>query len=390
MSDDLGDEKLMEREIPYWLAFHQLSGAGIGTAKVKLLYEYFGSLEKAWEATSDDLRSLKWLTLDLISNFISRRAQIDPVALMNSVNRASAKVYPLFHPEYPQALREISDPPLVLFVKGSFSAADWQPAVGVVGTRKPSSYGRGLAKDIARGLAQSGATIISGMALGVDSLAHWGAIECGGRTLAVLGCGVDYCYPSSNRHLHEKLCSGSHGAVISEFFPGTKPEPWKFPARNRIIAGMSQALVVVEAGLTSGSLITARIAFEQNREVFAIPGRVDSPASAGTNQLIARNQAHLITKYADVLTEMNWVAVSRDGSQERSMVELFGREKEIFTLIEQEPIQFDVLCQKLGMGAPELSASLTMLELAGAVTRLPGDWYERQRSTYQEHSQKIL
>ena len=153
---------------------------------------------------------------------------------------------------------------------------------------------------------------------------------------------------------------------------------------------MSQAVVVVEAGLTSGSLITAKMAFEQNREVFAIPGRVDSPVSQGTNQLIGRLQAHLMTGYADVLTEMNWVPAPMVDGERRTMVELFGREKEIFDLIEQEPIQFDLLSQKLSMSAHELSASLTMLELAGIVTRLPGDWYERQKASFQAPKQKIL
>lgn len=376
--------------MPYWLGFHHIVGSGIGTQKIKLLYEHFGSLKSAWEATYQDLRHLEFLNSELINAFIYKRSNVDLEGLVRIVHQAGAAVYPIYHPEYPPALREINDAPLALFVKGSYSVDYFNQAVGVVGTRTPTSYGRGLAKDIARGLAQCGATVISGMAIGIDSLAHWGAIECGGKTLAVLGSGVDHCYPSSNKPLYEKLCSGSHGAVVSEFFPGVKPEPFRFPARNRIIAGMCQALVVVEAGVNSGSLITAKSAFEQNREVFAIPGRVDSPASEGTNQLIARNQAHLITKFTDVLTEMNWVPAPEIDGQARTMVELFGREKEIYDLIEQEPVQFDVMCQQLGIGAHELSASLTMLELAGIVTRLPGDWYERHRSSFQAQRQKIF
>ena len=390
MSAELSDQKLVLAEMPFWLAFHQVGVAGLTARKIKLVYEYFGSLEKAWQATSGELRPLQFLTSEVIQTFISKREGVDPQALVSTVKKAGAEVYSFYHEEYPPSLREINDPPLVLFVKGRYSVEDLHQTVGVVGTRQPTSYGRGLAKEIARGLAQSGATVISGMALGIDSLAHWGAIECGGKTLAILGCGVDFCYPSSNKPLYEKLCSGTHGAVISEFFPGTKPEPWRFPARNRIIAGMSQALVVVEAGVTSGSLITAKMAFEQNREVFAIPGRVDSPASEGTNQLISRNQAHLITNYADVLTEMNWVPAPFIEGERRTMVELFGKEKEIFDLIEQEPIQFDVLSEKLGMGAHELSASLTILELAGIISRLPGDWFERHKSSFQAHGQKIL
>ena len=390
MAQEVGDQKQIQDELPFWLAFHQVAVPGLTPRKIKLVYEFFGSLKKAWQASSSELRPIQFLTSEIIAAFVAKRETIDPDALLATVKDAGASIYPFYHEEYPPTLREINDPPLVLFVKGSYSFDDLHQTVGVVGTRQPTSYGRGLAKDLARGLAQSGATVISGMALGVDSLAHWGAIECGGRTLAVLGCGVDVCYPSSNKPLYEKLWSGTHGAVLSEFFPGTRPEPWRFPARNRIISGMSQALVVVEAGVTSGSLITARLAFEQNREVFAIPGRVDSPASEGTNQLIARNQAHLITRFEDVLREMNWVPAPIIDGERRTMVELFGKEKEIFDLIEQEPIQFDVLLQKLGMGAHELSASLTMLELAGIISRLPGDWFERQKSSFQAQGQKIL
>ena len=384
MSEEIGNEKQIERELPYWLAFHQLTGAGIGPRKALKMYEAMGSLKLVWEANYGELRALELLSSEHINNFITRRQMINPDDLLAMVRKTGVQIYSFYHPEYPPTLREIIDPPLVLFVRGSYRVEDVPHAIGVVGTRKPSSYGRVLAKDFARGLAQNGATIISGMAVGIDSLAHWGAIECGGRTLAILGSGVDVCYPSSNRPLHDKLISGSHGAVMSEWFPGTTPEPWRFPARNRIIAGMARALVVIEAGFTSGSLITAKLAFEYNREVFAIPGRIDSPTSDGTNAIIARNQAHLITKFQDVLTEMNWVARAKDEVGEpRTMIELFGKEKDIFSAIEQEPIQFDDLVQKLGIGAHELSASLTMLELAGVVTRLPGDWYERQVSTFQ-------
>jgi DNA processing protein len=215
------------------------------------------------------------------------------------------------------------------------------------------------------------------MALGVDSLAHWGAIEANGRTVAVLGCGVDVCYPSSNKPLYKSLTEADDQAVVSEFLPGTKPETWRFPARNRIISGMSQALVVVEAGESSGALITAQMAFEQNREVFAIPGRVDSPMSIGTNGLIARNMAHLCRNYMDIMNEMDWVASAR-GEKLPAVVELYGREREVFELVSPQPVHFDYLLEKTGMNTGELSATLTMLELAGVVARLPGDWYARE------------
>jgi DNA processing protein len=383
MSDEHLEQSIIELDLPYWLAFHQLSGSGLGSRRVRLLFEHFHSLQKAWEATAGDLKELRWLTLEMISSFIERRAHIYPQQLADLVQKSGVQAYSFYHPQYPALLREINDPPLVIFVRGRFEASFFQQSVGIVGTRNPTSYGKHLAKEFARSLASCGATIISGMAVGVDSLAHWGAIECGGTTLAVLGSGVDHCYPTSNRPLHEKLASGTHGALLSEFFPGVKPEQWRFPARNRIISGLSKAVLVIEAGETSGSLITAKLAFEQNREVFAIPGRIDSEASRGTNHLIARNMAHLVTEYQDILREMNWVPASAPAGDVATMVELFGKEREIFELISQEPIHFDVISQKLSISANELSASLTMLELAGVVSRLPGDWYERQKSSFQ-------
>jgi DNA processing protein len=251
---------------------------------------------------------------------------------------------------------------------------DMSHNVGIVGTRTPTALGQKLAKEISSGLAQSGVTIVSGMALGIDSLAHWGALESKGKTVAVLGSGVDYCYPSSNRHLYQALTEGGNGAVISEFFPGTKPEKWHFPARNRIISGMSQALAVIEAGEISGALITAKMAFEQSREVFAVPGRLNDRMSAGTNDLIAKNMAHLLRSYTDILEDMGWVSTGVSQTVP-TIVELYGREREVFELMSLEPVHFDHLAEKTGMNTGELSATLTMLELGGLISRLPGDWY---------------
>jgi DNA processing protein len=265
---------------------------------------------------------------------------------------------------------------LILYVNGKLHPDYMRTTIAIVGTRRPSSYGQRYAKEIARHLARAGATIISGMAVGVDSLAHWGAIDGGGRTVAVLGCGADVCYPAGNRPLFKRLSEGDDGAVVSEFFPGTKPEPWRFPARNRIISGLSQAVLVVEAGQTSGSLITAKLAFEQSREVFALPGRIDNAMSAGTHQLIKENVAHIFISPDAMLKELGWASVPV-GKAIPTVVELYGKEKDIHELISNEPIHFDHLIERSGMAAGELSATLTMLELAGVVERLTGDWYTR-------------
>lgn len=375
------DDLWTDEEQAHWLAFDQLSGPGLGVSRLRLLYDRMQSMKVAWTASRDELRSLGIINYDVIDAFIEKRKAIEPEALLEKVRKENIQAYPLYHPMYPMRLREIHDPPVVIYINGRLTPDDLIYAIGVVGTRRPSSYGQRYAKEIAKGLAQSGATVVSGMAVGVDSLAHYGAIEGGGRTVAVLGCGPDVCYPSSNRPLFKKLVTGEHGAVISEFFPGTKPEPWRFPARNRIISGITKGLAVIEAGETSGSLITAKLAFEQNREVFALPGRVDNPMSKGTNKLIGGHTAHVLTSAEDILNELNWATASLGGPIP-TVVELFGREKEIYELISAEPVHFDHLIERSGLKSGELSATLTMLELAGMVERLPGDWYSRQNTSF--------
>lgn len=367
----------LAKELCFWLGFDQMTGVGLGAKRTRMLFEHFLSAEAAWNATASELKTLPWMKSEQIEQFIQKRAEIDFDKLLAVLEKASVTALPFYHPLYPARLREIADPPLVLYMKGQLTPQELDHSIAIVGTRRPTAYGQRLAKEFARGLAEAGATIVSGMAVGIDSLCHWGAIEGGGRTVAVLASGPDLCYPTSNKPLYNGLIDGTHGAVLSEFFPGTKPEPWRFPARNRIISGLSKGVVVIEAGATSGSLITADIGFEQSREIFALPGRVDAPMSMGCNKLIAANKAQLVMNYVDVLNCLNWVSVPtrRDVP---TMVELFGREKEVFDLVTTEPIHFDVLSQRLEMSAGELSATLTMLELAGIVERLPGDWYSRQ------------
>lgn len=379
---NLDDDLWTADEQAHWLAFDQLSGPGLGVIRLKQLFELTQSMKVVWTASRDELRSYALLSIDAIDAFIEKRKAIDPHALLDKVLRENIQAYPLYHPLYPMRLREIHDPPIILYINGQLTPDDMVYAVGVVGTRRPSSYGNKYAKEISRNLARAGATVVSGMAVGVDSLAHWGAIEGGGKTVAVLGCGPDVCYPSGNRPLFKALTSGEHGAVVSEFFPGTKPEPWRFPARNRIISGLVKGLAVIEAGETSGSLITAKLAFEQNREVFALPGRVDNPMSKGTNKLIGSHTAHVLNSHEDILNELRWASAPSNGQQLPAMVELYGKEKDVFELISAEPIHFDHLIERSGLAAGELSATLTMLELAGMVERLPGDWYSRQTTSF--------
>lgn len=372
------DEPIFDdEELGYWLAFEQMNGVGI--KRVSALLRNFETMKAVWKANALELSAKEFQGLigrELANSIVAQREKAEPEKLLAACRDKGIAVIPHHHPEYPPLLREIHDPPMILFMRGNLKPVDLQAAVAIVGTRKPTTYGKGLSRELAKDLASQGVTIVSGMAYGIDSLAHWGALDAGGRTVAVLGCGPDVCYPPTNRNLYDKIVLEGQGCVLSEFFPGTQPETWRFPARNRIISGLSKGTIVIEADETSGSLITADLAFQQNRQVFSIPGRIDSRMSRGTNFLIKANKAMLITSHEDVMKELGWTPSPR-GAEIPVVVELFGREKEILEMVSLEPVHFDHLCHKSGMSPGELSATLTMLELAGVVARQPGDWYAR-------------
>ncbi len=367
-----------EDETAYWVAFDKLSGTGLGIARLKMLYERFGSLKEVWHLPARDLPEIRGLTKEQLQSFEEQRRIVNPEVFMAELFQKGVTALPYCHPLYPYLLRDIADAPLVLYMKGKLTPLDFAHCVAIVGTRKPTAYGQKYAKEISKNLSLQGATIVSGMALGVDSFAHWGAIENNAKTIAVLGCGIDICYPSSNRNLYKKLAEEGSGAVISEYYPGTKPEKWMFPARNRIVSGLCHATIVIEAGIDSGAIITGQLAFEQNRHTFALPGRIDNEMSKGTHKLIADSKARILTDWKDVLSDLNWISKSNSNVTEiPTIIELFGREKDVFELLTREPIHFDFLAQQTGMGGGELSATLTMLELAGLVNRHPGDWFSK-------------
>jgi DNA processing protein len=259
----------------YWVGFNLVRG--IGAVRMKNLLDYYGNLEIAWNAPAGGLIAAG-LPARVVENFIQVRSSVDLEKVMEKIFSQGVKVYTWEDEIYPKRLKEIAQPPPVLFVKGSINVEDdW--AVSVVGTRRVTAYGRQIATEIARFLAENGVTVVSGLARGVDAIAHQTAIQAGGRTIAVLGSGVDVIYPPEHRKLAEEI--SSQGAVISDYAMGTQPESTNFPPRNRIIAGLSLATIVVEAGEKSGALITAKFAADQGREVFAVPGSILTPQSEG-------------------------------------------------------------------------------------------------------------
>ncbi len=283
-----------DRELACWVAFSRVQG--LGAARIRRLQAHFGALADAWKAPRAGLLAAG-LEPELVDRVLAARARRDPAADLEACRRLGLKVLTWADPDYPDRLRVIDYSPAVLFVKGNFLPAQaW--AVAVVGTRRPTYYGRQVARALSRDLAAGGVTVVSGLAVGIDTEAHLGALEAGGWTLAVLGSGLDQVYPWENRQLADRIAEA--GALITEFPPGTQPAAQNFPIRNRIISGLSLGVVVVEADEASGALITAGYAADQGRDVFAVPGPITSPQSRGTNRLI-QDGAGLVTGADDIL-----------------------------------------------------------------------------------------
>lgn len=294
----------------------------------------------------------------------------DEIAL---IEKAGARVVAFTDAGYPPLLREINDPPVMLYVKGELPDFE-SPAVAVVGTRHPSHYGLKMSEVIARDLAYSGVTVVSGMARGCDTAAHKGALFAKGRTIAVLGTGVDVPYPGENAKLYAQILEA--GAVVSEFPMSTPPAPYNFPKRNRIISGLSLGVVVVEAPLRSGALQTARLALDYNRDVFAVPGPVTSPKSMGTNRLI-KEGAMLVETAADVLGALNITGESRAAAGTEPLA-LSGDERVVWDSIKDDPVHIDAIISATGLSAPVASALLLDMELRGLVVQTPGMCFLRR------------
>ena len=354
----------------FWLGFNHVKG--IGAVRLRALYAHFGSLEIAWHAAPADLQAAGLDQRSLRSLLESRR-ELDLDRISDQVDALGASVLTIEDPDYPARLQNQSDSPPVLYVKGTLLERD-QWAVAFVGTRSATSYGRTVTRQLAGALAQSGVTIISGMALGIDAAAHRAAIEAGGRTFAVLGCGIDVVYPPDHHELAAAI--QDHGALITEYPPGTPPESSHFPARNRIVSGLSMGVVVVEAPAKSGALITANLAADQGREVFAVPGNITNRNSQGTNRLIQEG-ATLVMHPDDILEELNLVRVPIQAREEVEAVAPANEvEASLLALLVDEPLHIDELCQLSELPITQVSSTLALMELKGIVQRVENMRYQ--------------
>jgi len=354
-------------EVKYWVGFSLIPG--IGRAKFYLLQNHFGNLGRAWHASAAELRSAG-LDSKSADTIIARRPRMSLDAELDKLEKYNVKVITADNAGYPRRLKEIYDYPPVLYVRGTLIPEDeW--AIAVVGTRRASIYGRQVTEEIVANLARHKITIISGLAKGVDAIAHRTALEAGGRTIAVAGCGLDMVYPSEHVNLARQIME--HGALISEFPLGTRPKAEHFPQRNRIMSGMSLGVLVVEAGEKSGALITAHQASEQNRDVFAIPGSIFSPASKGTNRLIQEG-AKLVCNYADILEELNLTVVAQQ-LEMKELVPTTDTESQLLSYLSKEVTHIDDICRHSGLPVATVSSTLAMLELKGLAKQVGGMKY---------------
>ena len=364
---------------------------GIGPRAAAKLLERFGSAKAVYSATRAELEQLR-LVPEAVDSIIARDLQARAEAEITAVRKVGGDILLLDDGVYPSSLREIYDPPIVLYVKGAWSECLDQPCIGVVGSRKCSTYGQNAAMMLSRDLAQRGVTVVSGFARGIDAAAHRGALESGGRTVAVLGTGIDEVYPRDHKRLAAEILDGG-GALVSQFPLGTPPVSENFPYRNRIISGLSLGVLVVEASEMSGSLITARLALEQNREVWAVPGNITSRNSFGTNYLIKGAGAKLVQQWQDIATELppqiaaNLLPPPFGEKREKSLADklqfvpegLSRTETCVFRLLAPDsPVHIDSLVAQSKLGMSELTAALLALEMRELIRVLPGRCFVRK------------
>jgi len=348
--------------LQYWVGFSRVPG--IGPVRLRALLDHFGSVREAWGASTATLRALGY-DRRTIESFVAVRGKLDLSAELERVAQLGIKVLTWDSPDYPSLLMNIPDPPPVLYVKGELLPRDeW--ALAVVGTRRSTVYGREATRALVSGLAAGGVTIVSGLARGIDTHAHEIALDVGGRTIAVLGNGVDIIYPAQNQKLARRIMES--GALVSEYPLGTKPEGGNFPRRNRIISGLSLGVMVVEGSKRSGAMITADYAAEQGREIFAVPGNILSPNSAGPNQLIQQG-AKLVATIGDVLEELNLTMVTEQ-AEAREIIADNETEAILLGHLSSEPIHVDELGRAAGLPINEVASTLTLMELKGKVRQV--------------------
>ncbi len=369
------------KDLKYWIGFGFIPG--IGRVRLGQLESYFGSLEEAWKASSSELKKAH-LDDGIVRAVVSWRPRLSLDEEMEKMKRHGVHAFTWHDEKYPSRLKEIYDYPPILYLKGELLPEDeW--CLAVVGTRRATAYGRQVTEEIVTDLAHNKITIVSGLARGIDTFAHQSALEAGGRTIAVSACGLDTIYPAENTNLAKRIIEC--GALISEYPLGTKPKPEYFPRRNRILSGMSLGVLVTEAGESSGALITADLALEQNRDVLAVPGSVLSPASRGSNHLIQQG-AKLVQNCQDILEELNLRAVAQQ-LEFKEIIPASDTESLLMQKLSAEPAHIDEICAGSGLPVSTVSSTLAMMELKGLVKSIGSMKYVLAREARETYGVKV-
>ncbi|BAZ46626.1 SMF protein [Chondrocystis sp. NIES-4102] len=365
----------MEQEQAYWLAWSQISG--IGAISLKKIYQHFGSLETAWTAKAIAFSEIEGLNSKFVAAIEKGRSHFNPEELITQHRQQNPLFWTPDQPDYPRLLAEIPSPPPLLYYLGKVEPEENQgvkPLIGIVGTRNPTEYGKRWTKKITQALVNHGFGIVSGMAAGIDTIAHHSCLEANGRTIAVLGTGVDVVYPYSNRGLHKQL--QTQGLIVSEYCAQTQPDRNHFPARNRIIAGLSRAVIIMEAPERSGALITARFANDFCRDVYVLPGSLDSNQSLGCLALL-NSGAHVILGIEQLLEMLGTMpCLDYITSNAKASPNLEPKLQQVYSLINNQSISLDSLVEQTGLNTSEVLAALSQLEILDLISQLPGMRYQ--------------
>lgn len=348
----------------------------IGPHKIRSLISYFGNPGDVLDASPRELMKVKGIDKKLATNIASHQGEGFAREQLKRLNATNGRIVTIWDKEYPDLLKKIYDPPALLYVLGSFHPED-RNSVAIVGTRHPTQYGKQVAETLTRDLARLGITIPSGLARGIDTVVHQTTLHAGGRTIAVIGSGLDVPYPPENKKLMERIAG--HGAIVSEFPMGAKPDASNFPRRNRIVSGLSLGTVVIESGEDGGAMITASIALDQNREVFAVPGSITEKRSAGPNKLIRDGKAKLVTTIDDIVVELkhHLRGILPQERKSEPEVELTLFERKLVDVLGPDPQQIDSVAEAAGLSISDALVNLLSLEFKGLVRQLPGKQFLR-------------
>jgi len=365
-------------DLKYWVGFNIVPG--VGPVRFRRLLDYFGEAQRAWQASASEL-TRAGLDSKTAESVVATRQRVNLERELERLAQQGVQVLTWEDDGYPRLLKEIHAPPPLLYVKGHLSPAD-DLAVAIVGTRRATVYGKEVTARLAGDLARNRVTVVSGLAKGIDALAHRATLDAGGRTIAVLGSGMDIIYPPEHARLAREIVE--RGALVTDYPLGTQPEAGNFPPRNRIISGLALGTVIVEAGEGSGALITADYALEQNREVFAVPGNITSPRSRGCNRLIQRSGAKLVMDVADILEELN-LTMAAQQLEMRAILPENEVEAALLQHISTEPVHVDEIGREAGLPIATVSSTLAMMELKGMVRQVGGMNYVLAREERAEY-----